>query len=181
MTVSSESASRRTGAHFLKIGRIVIRQQNETEKKNPNSVRFLLGHIINVYFDGNIAKAARELRKFGGRYKDERDDRGPKVLNTKSILRILQDEDHVTYWHLEIFARFLGIPTGTLLLVSRMLAVARYNSDPEVAAALCEGVSIFANQLSAVDWHALSESEFRRFKDCFERLRQSEARYPTLF
>lgn len=96
---------------------IVFSQKSDKEKRNPNSLRKLFIDIINEKFDGNISRAARWIENnfpnnYGVLDKSHRTIRG-------QISEIVNDIRYIEYWHIEAFARMVGVPAGMLLIFSR--------------------------------------------------------------
>lgn len=108
----------------------------DADKKNPNSLRQTLKYIRYLAVgkrhsvrDEQTAKVSEFVKftnKFGGRYvkSSEKTSQTKKrcYLNSKSVANIERDATHVSYWQLEIYANSAGIPTGVLLLFSRILS-----------------------------------------------------------
>lgn len=172
--------SDRLNPPLVSLNRKSIRAQNDTDKRNPNSIRYLIGILIKLRFDSNIRSAASQLSKFSGRYKAPRGDVEYKTLGYKSLNGILDDDDFVSYWHLECIARYLKIPTGALLLLSRA-AMARKSGRGSEIEALAEGCRHLAYTLDKMkDGGEMTSADFDLVTKCFERLQESEIS-PSIF
>lgn len=163
---------------------IVIKQKNNQDKLNPNSLRFLLAYILCDFFRGNIASAVRTFREFGGKYKERKNNNNYseyKQLNRKNIEQLLKDEGFFTYWHLEILAKYLRIPTGILLVISRFHSYQRYDDK--------DGCIIFINcmrQMLDKMEDKLSDElterrNFQTITECFSPLHEHDSKTPMLF
>lgn len=88
------------------------------KKKNPASILTTLHEINEAYFGGNFQRASEELTKILNK------DGFPKYLqrsiSARQISDILNDETYVRYWHLELFAHHVRVPTAFLLIYSRL-------------------------------------------------------------
>jgi hypothetical protein len=96
--------------------------------KNPNSLRFLLGYMLNVKYDGKRDRAAKHMREtIEARhlYAHEQPGKEGKRLSNTAITKILNDNVHITYWQLEAFARIFEMPVGAILLLSRLISQVR--------------------------------------------------------
>lgn len=84
------------------------------DKLNPNSIRKLLWDVYEANFesDAEAAIALNKHCKFSW---------GGGVSFTPGMLRkLLDDKTMLKYWHIQAFADYLGIPSGMLLLFSRL-------------------------------------------------------------
>jgi hypothetical protein len=166
--------------HKLTVGRVTVEQIPETQKRNPNSLRFLIGHILGSYFESH-KQAVEKLRQWGGIYKGTRRGAPAKNINVKALSGILADKEYIAYWHLEIFAKQLGIPTGALLFISRLFANMRYGKS-ESNEALVRCIKDFASNLEALSKKKdISKDDFEAVRRCFESLDEIESRAPRLF
>ncbi|MFC4726188.1 hypothetical protein AB6B38_11880 [Glycocaulis abyssi] len=101
------------------------------DKKNPQSLRFLLIDIANHKHRGNITQLARTIKSsYASKY-------GIGELTERSIRRniseILYDERRIEYWHIEVFANMIGVTSGQLLLFSRLTAEQNSsNGQPDI-------------------------------------------------
>lgn len=98
----------------LKLGK--FKSIPDVGRKNPLALRQLVFDIIFEDHDSNISKAAEALHK----KIPENERRKYHYLSDNILLKILRDEIHLKYPHLEMVARSLDIPTGLLLLFSRL-------------------------------------------------------------
>jgi hypothetical protein len=112
------------GEKELKVGRSndLLQVHPETEKKNPNSLRFLFGHIINFYFEGDRTKAAENM-EITSIYAAKRTP--TKKIRASALGKILKDKDHIEYWHIEAFAKATQIPSTGLLALSLAYSMIR--------------------------------------------------------
>lgn len=86
-----------------------------TDKLNPNSLTRLLIAIRQDFTGEDMKKFAGTLTKSGNRYKRT-------TVNQKHIADIEENKRSIRYIDIEKYARVLGIPSGLLLLFSRMMA-----------------------------------------------------------
>lgn len=87
-------------------------------KKNPNSLRRLFVDILNYKFDGNITRAAEEIkRRYAIRYGIQ--GRAPRTFR-RHLTEIVTDRRRIEYWDIEVFANIMGVTSGQLLLFSRL-------------------------------------------------------------
>ena len=163
---------------LLIVGRKEIPIVPETQKKNPNSIRLLFGTIINELFEGNIKKASAALRKMGGKYRSNAQRKEYKSFTEKSLHGILEDEDFINYWHLESAARLLEVPTGVLLIISRLMACKRSGDQAQIDA-LVAGMDAFAKIIvELANRPQIGKDELLAITKCFEPLLRIE---PNLF
>lgn len=167
------------GLNELEVGTKPIQLSSELKKLNPNSLRFLLGFIVNAQFDGDRKAAAQGLAKHGGRYRSNRTVSAVATLSNKALGELLNDERAIAYWHLEIFARQLSIPVGALLLLSRCISLIR-DGEHSKAVDFVEGVRLMASVLSKVATDkVMTSDQFTELAACFDpALREEQA---TLF
>lgn len=89
-----------------------------TKKKNPNSLRRLFVDILNYKFDGNLTRAADEIkRRYAIRYGIQ--GRSPRTFR-RHLGEIVADSRRIEYWDIEVFANIMGVTSGQLLLFSRL-------------------------------------------------------------
>ncbi|MGO6982517.1 hypothetical protein [Rhizobium leguminosarum] len=173
--------------HHVKVGSVDVIQKSDREKRNPNSLRFLIAHVINIYFEGNVSLAVEQLQPYGGRYIDDRTDRHAKQINEKNITKILKDEIHIAYWHVEIFSRALGVPSGIFLLISREFSYHRYDITKHGTAIFHDCITkyIDAMRLATKSFDVLNEDSFKaileRSKEAFAPLREDDRTKNMLF
>ena len=179
MTEQDVSSTRNA---VLKVGRVVISQKSETERKNPNSLRFLIGAIINSCFHGSQKEAVEQLARYSGAYRDtHRGHEDFKRMNKKALSEILGDEDHIAYWHLECISNYLGIPTGALLILSRTLSHARYR-EHEILQAIISDTRRFLDLIEAISKKdSLDTADFEKVRESYATLQKLEAEHPRLF
>jgi hypothetical protein len=152
----------------------------KTKKKNPNSLRFLIGHIVNFFFGGERREAANQMRRDGGSYASNRKEGGPKVLDEEMLSKILYDGTYIDYWQLEAIARAVETPSGALLLLSRMYSLLREKRN-EPAEALIRGIHQFADELERLRQNpVLTEEVLRRVSGCFSETNRLESE-PVFF
>jgi hypothetical protein len=123
-------SSRRPGFLFLEAmhERTMPRKASELysaphprQGKNPKSLLILLKLIRGKVSQKDFVKL---LLSKGRRF-----DRG--IDSARTLGMIERDEEYVTYVHLEQYRDYTGIPTGMLLLFSRMLANKRNRDSGE--------------------------------------------------
>lgn len=166
------------GRNELKVGNRTIRFSSETGKRNPNSLRFVLGHIVNFYFDGSRERAAEEIST-KRRYVGERSDRKYKSMNAEALSGILKDAAYVEYWHIEGISKTLGLPSGALLALSRLYALLRDEND-EAARAFVQGIHEFADCLGRlIEEPTISKEALDAMIKCFESTYRLE--HPVLW
>jgi hypothetical protein len=138
------------GEKELKVGRgHPLQLSTETDKKNPNSLRFVVGHLINFYFGGSRSKAVEAMEKVSGTYASDRPTNEVKLMNSDALAVFLGDQDHVEYWHLEAIAKSVNIPSGALLALSRVYSLVR-DGNVDAATAYAEGLRVLAAQLESM-------------------------------
>ena len=98
----------------LKLGK--LRAVPDTARKNPLALRQLIFDVITEDHAGDISEAAKALHK----KVPNKERRKYHYLSDNMLLKILRDENHLKYAHLEMVARGQDIPTGLLLLFSRL-------------------------------------------------------------
>lgn len=168
-----------TGINTLRIGKTTVRFSNETEKKNPNSLRFVVGHIIEFYFDGTRKGAIDFFKKVDGKYKSNRIGRKAKQLNTKALSDLLNDSNYATYWHLEAMARGMKFPVGALVSLARVYSLIR-DGKTEAVYAFIRGLRDFADRLESLAHRkTISKEDFDEMIVCFEKTYEAES--PNLF
>jgi hypothetical protein len=168
-----------TGISSLGVGKTTIRFSSETEKKNPNSLRFVIGHIINFYCGGTREAAVVFFRKTDGRYKSDRTATSTKTVNLKAISELLDDETYATYWHLEAIARSLRFPVGALLSLTRVYSLIR-DGKTEAVDTFISGLRTFADRLESLAVKkSISKEDFDEMIACFARTYEAES--PSLF
>lgn len=98
---------------------------NPENRQNPNSLR-LLFIIIRTKLRGKKTQKAfaEELSGLGNYYKGKR-------VSVTTVGRIEKDSEFINYIHIEKYATYAKIPSGLLLLFSRMLANKRDNESRE--------------------------------------------------
>src|SRR4051794_23189532 len=92
-------------------------------KRNPASLRELLIDI-RQHSGLDQAEFAKVLSKFGRGY-------GKQQISARTIGKIERDEAYIKYVHIEKYADYIRIPSGLLLLFSRMRANKRDNHRNE--------------------------------------------------
>lgn len=91
----------------------------ELKRSNPQSLRKALYEITKRKLGEDLSKVSVELKRA------LRTRQGRTLHNAYSdevLYRILRDDTHIKYYHLEGYARKLGIPVSLLLLYSRLTA-----------------------------------------------------------
>src|SRR5690242_16255355 len=86
-------------------------------RNNPQSLRKALYEITKRKLGEDLSKVSVELKRA------LRTRQGRTLHNAYSdevLYRILRDDTHIKYYHLEGYARQLGIPVSVLLLYSRL-------------------------------------------------------------
>ncbi|MCQ0990555.1 hypothetical protein [Jiella marina] len=144
------SGVRIKGIKELSLFRKKVKISAETKKKNPNSLRFIIAHLIKFYFDSRIDIASKEISKFGGIYVSNKSGHPPKKMNVKALSEITSDEDYIYYWHLESISKSVGIPAGALLLLSKVYSLERdgnHESAKEFAKSIGEFSKILEEML----------------------------------
>lgn len=117
--------------HYKKRQPKPIRRLDGDQKHCPNSLREILNHIRETADEGGILShvlytQALDKAWDGPRY-------GIHTI-TDSIFQATEDGTHtVEYYHLEAYARELGVPSGLLLLLSRLHADNRGREDTGTA------------------------------------------------
>lgn len=156
----------------MEVGRTWL--EHKIKKKNPNSLRFMLGYLLLYGFNGNRTKAINAMKQFGGTYPDPRRDREGKTMNEKLLSKILNDDILIAYWHIEVFARMFKIPSGALLLASRLSADVRKSNTAD-ARALVNGIRRFADVLAKIiDTERITAETIDEFQACFSGLYQEQ-------
>ncbi len=154
MSVSRSNKDRHThpiarGERQLKVGRGKPIEVKDLEKKNPNSLRFVVGHVINFFFDGARNAAVEAMRRVSGKYASDRPNPAVKIMTEDALGIFLHDDDHVEYWHIEAIAKSINLPAGALLLISRTYSLIR-DGNQDAAGALAQGVRALADQLDDI-------------------------------
>jgi hypothetical protein len=169
------------GEKELKVGRgKPIRVANETEKKNPNSLRFVVGHIINFFYGGARNIAVEAMQEVSGRYASDRPNAQVKKMTVDALSTFLNDEDHVEYWHLEVAANSIHLPSGALLLISRVYSLIR-DGNSDAALALAGGVRKLADGLQQIaETKTISKDQIENIAEGFAKSSELE-RTPSLW
>lgn len=107
--------------------RIPFERKPDESKRNPNSLRNVINLIVNDIHGSSMEEAVRKFSIYGHPYGGTSDEQ--KRLNRKALKSIHDDETYITYWHIEAIAESLRLPTGVLLLFSRMFANARNENE----------------------------------------------------
>lgn len=123
-----------------------IEAKTGESKQNPNSLRFLIGHIINFFYEGNQKQASQVFEANGRIYKSERQSRNKKKFHQAATSKILRDKDHVEYWHIEAIARSIQMPSASLLAISRAYSLLR-EDNPNGVKAFATGLRHLATKL----------------------------------
>ena len=165
----------------LTVSKVLVEQKDHGDRLNPNSLRFLLGYIIKDIFDDSITGAVGKLREYGGRYKDRHAGREPKNITGKAAVKLLKDKEYFTYWHLEIMARGLKLPTGALLLISRYFSYKRYD-DRIGAQMFVEAMKkMIVVMEENIDKDMKETRDIPAFSKCFDELHDHDSKGPMLF
>ena len=83
-------------------------------KQNPASLREVFRYVRQI--DGSSPEQfEKKLLPYCGRY-------GKKKMPAKTIRQIEKDDTRIQYWHIELYSNYVGIPSGVLLLFSRLKA-----------------------------------------------------------
>jgi len=100
-------------------------------RNNPQSLRKSLYDITRKRYDTDLFSAAAELRSLLRR-------RHGRTLHSafsdEVLYNILTDKSHIKYYHLEAYARRLGIPVALMLFYSRLTANQQDSAPYENAA-----------------------------------------------
>lgn len=104
-------------------------------KRNPISLRFIIAHIIQFFHRGVKSDANKAFSAAGQKYASGKE--GTKNIGNFSNLTtdFLQDERAIRYLDLEAISQSRGIPSGTILLLSRLYSVVRKYPEDEMLAA----------------------------------------------
>ena len=141
---------------------------SESNKRNPNSLRFLIGLLINAEFAGNRSVAADEIGKAPTVYASERQGKEGKRLTNRALGDILNDDVHISYWQIEALAHHVGMPVGAFLLLSRLASHVR--DDGDLADADIEGTIRFIEILKRVrSTKKITGADLRAIADCYPR------------
>lgn len=155
------------GLGTLRVGRKVLQFTDDTRKWNPNSLRFLIGFMMNLRFNGERLAADEYFSRVPSAYRHEKDELGNKTLNNKSIGDILNDNTHIYYWQIECFARLFDMPAGAMLLLSRVLSHVR-DGKRHKAASDIDGIVKMAPILKRIlETGELSETDINDLSLCF--------------
>jgi hypothetical protein len=93
------------------------RVPNTHDRRNPQSVRKTLYDITTALYNNNLPEFADSLRlalrtRMGRSLKSS--------FSSEGIYGLLIDRTHIKYYHLESYARLIGVPVSLILLYSRM-------------------------------------------------------------
>lgn len=126
-------------------------------KYNPNSLREVLIMVRSI--EGLSRESfAEKLIPYCGRYRKSK-------LPAKTIRQIELDETRIQYWHLEVYANYLGMPSSALLLFSRLRAN-ELSSKSDESVKLIES---FKQVISSVDEKVdYSEALLREWSETFD-------------
>lgn len=98
----------------------------DRQKKNPNSLCSLIAEIIINEFDGDSEKAADAFNNKASK------SHVNYLFVPSGLKRIFEENNgHIKYWQLEGVANYFDIPTGVLLLFSRMRANYKKSNEEE--------------------------------------------------
>lgn len=155
------------GLSTLRVGRKIIHFTDDTRKWNPNSLRFLIGFMLNVRFNGDRLKADEYFSRNPSAYRHEKDNLGNKTLNNKSLGDVLNDNTHIYYWQIECLARIFDMPAGAMLLLSRTLSHIRDGKEQKAASDI-EGIVKMAPILQRIlATGELDEDDLKEISMCF--------------
>ncbi|WP_372922648.1 hypothetical protein [Roseovarius sp.] len=89
------------------------------DRLNPQVLRRLIAHLIDIYFNGEKKKTIEKLETHRPRLTSRRDG---QVIKRTKLDGILKDDSWIEYRHLEAFAYKAGVPTFVLLAFTRALS-----------------------------------------------------------
>ena len=89
-------------------------EDQEDSKQNPASLRTVFRYIREMN-DSSPEAFEKKLLPYCVRY-------GKKKMPAKTIRQIENDHTRIQYWHIELYSNYIGIPSGALLLFSRLKA-----------------------------------------------------------
>ncbi len=149
-------------------------ERKRSGKLNPNSLRFTFAHVIEFFFDGRCDDVIERFKQLPpGRY-DGYVANTKKTMNSDALFKILRDETHITYWQLEEFAKLSRVPSGAILLLSRMYALVRDQKEP-AAEYFISALREFVDQLEKMQKNGtIGKAEMRAFQKCFAKFAESE-------
>ncbi|WP_156901187.1 hypothetical protein [Nisaea denitrificans] len=96
------------------------------KKKTRNSSTLLavLEELIAYKFDGNKSEASKHLENY------VYEGRHTPSLRREVITKVLQNDQHLKYVHLETFSNSINVPSAALLLLSRVRSEKeKHNND----------------------------------------------------
>jgi hypothetical protein len=94
-------------------------EKAELARNNPQSLRRVLYDLTTKKFDHNLKVTASELK---AALRTRHGRTLHSTLSKESLFNILSDRTHIKYYHLEAYARKLGIPVSLIVLYSRLTA-----------------------------------------------------------
>lgn len=93
----------------------------EPVRRNPRIIVETIREIIDADFNGNVRDAATAFTQ-QGKLNNSRKER---EITASVLYSLLSDKNHIKYYQLEAIASYLGIPTGILLIYTRIKADVR--------------------------------------------------------
>lgn len=187
----SKNSERTITPYELRLNRKFIKYKLPFERKNPNSLRFVIGLVIIAFHKGQQALAVDHFKKYSGKYSAGAKSKDFKHMNVKALSEIINDKDYAAYWHLEAIASSMPLPTGAFLLVTRLFSILRddkVGGSVEGAVAFSNSLIAFANAMKELalsgeiepeDFHKLIGSFEELYK--FEEERKQKDDQPRLF
>lgn len=141
------------------------------DQRNPGSLRFVIAHVLDLLY-GSRKSAADHLSRVKSPHV------GDNELTYNVIGDIVNDESYIKYWHLDCIARSMRIPSGALLIYSKLYSHIQ-KGEPAKSAELVASMHKFSVWLEAMSSKGtLSKSDLDNLIQCFET--SSNIDHPSL-
>lgn len=133
------------------------------DKRNPNSLTSLIREISFEQFGGNIQRTAEGLS-------DVRPERlyDVSALTPGQVDAIFNSRSHIKYYQLEAFANVVGVPTGILLLVSRLKSMESDAKGQEQQEELIFQIRSFLTKLESGEFEDFNGKSLLSFAERFK-------------